>query len=73
MDYKTKWGKLNHSIKEQPVNPPISRTQQVFHPDSVFYDLRLVSKIIKSLQYHAYTHHSPSCEEETTRREFDLS
>ena len=27
----------------------------------------------QALQDHAYSHHSPSCEEENTRGEFDLS
>ena len=27
----------------------------------------------QALQDHAYTHHSPSCEEDNTRGEFDLS
>ena len=49
------------------------KPQYVSHPDSVFYDLGLVRRYSQALQDYAYTHHSPSCKEETTSREFDLS
>ena len=73
MEVKTKWGKfrpLDKRITDKTSKP---KPQYVSHPDSVFYDLGIVRRYSQALQDYEYTHHSPSCEEETTSREFDLS
>ena len=73
MEDKTKWGKvrpLDKITTDKTFNP---KSQYVSHPDSVFYDLGLVRRYSQALQDYAYKHHRPSCEEETTSREFDLS
>ena len=73
MEDKTKWGKVRTLDKRTTDKTSKPKPQYVSHPDSVFYDLGLVRRYLQALQDHAYTHHSPSCEEENTRGEFDLS
>jgi hypothetical protein len=73
MEDKTKWGKVRPLDKRTTDKTPKPKPQYVSHPDSVFYDLGIVRRYSQALQDHAYTHHSPSCEEDNTRGEFDLS
>ena len=73
MEDKTKWGKVRPLDKRITDRTSKPKPQYVSHPDSVFYELGIVRRYSQALQDYAYTHHSPSCEEETTSREFDLS
>ena len=73
MEDTTKWGKVRTLDKRTTDKTSKPKPQYVSHPDSVFYDLGLVRRYSQALQDYAYTHHSPSCEEETNRGEFYLS
>ena len=73
MEDKTKWEKVRPLDKRITDRTSKPKPQYVSHPDSVFYELGIVRRYSQALQDYAYTHHSPSCEEETTRGEFDLS
>ena len=73
MEDKTKWGKVGPLDKRTTDKTSKPKPQYVSHPDSVFYDLGLVRRYSQALQDYAYTHHSPSCEEEIKCREVKLS
>ena len=64
--------RLDLSIKEQPIKPP-NQNRNMFLIRTPFSIILGLLEYSQALQDHAYTHHSPSCEEDNTRGEFDLS
>ena len=70
---KTKCKKVNLLYKRTTDKPPNQNRNMFFIRTPFSMILGLFRRYSQALHDHAYTHHSPSCEEETTRREFDLS
>ena len=64
MEDKTEWGNVGPLDKRTTDKTSKPKPQYVSHPDSVSIILGLL-EYSQALQDHAYTHHSPSCEEET--------
>ena len=65
--------RFNLSLKEQPVKPPIQNRNMFFIRTPFCMILGLFGRYSQAQQDYEYTHRSPSCEEETTSGEFDLS
>ena len=65
--------RLDLSIKEQPIKPPNQNRNMFFIRTPFSMILGLFRRYSQAQKDYAYTHHSPSCEEDNTRGEFDLS
>ena len=73
MEDKTKWEKVR-PLDKRTTDKPSNQNRNMFFIRTPFsMILGLFQRYSQALQDYAYTHHSPSCEEETTRGEFDLS
>ena len=65
--------RLDLSIKKQPIKPPNQNRNMFLIRTPFCMILGLFERYSQAQQDYEYTHHSPSCEEETTSGEFDLS